>query len=140
MAADLNARSDLLARFLAAAAARPFQYGAHDCGLWLADWVSLSRQIPDPAAHLRGGYDDVESALALCGPLGLARTVDRLAGALGLARTQEPRAGDIAVIRLERRGPAYGAIRSRCGFAILGEPGERLCAPPFARVIAAWRV
>jgi hypothetical protein len=46
---------DLLAGFIEARRSRPFEWGANDCCLFAADWITLATG-KDPASELRGKY------------------------------------------------------------------------------------
>jgi hypothetical protein len=128
-----------LSRFLHRAAARRFRLGRHDCGLWLADWVLEVRGI-DPAAPVRGRYDDERSLERLLPPGGLPRLFDRLFREAGLIRTIQPAIGDVAIIAVHR-GPPTGAIRTARGYVMLAER-RGVCSVPAnrMRLIAAWKV
>jgi hypothetical protein len=54
MAAGMT-RSQLLARFLEDAAARPFSWGEENCWFFVADWIALMTGR-DPAAPMRGTF------------------------------------------------------------------------------------
>lgn len=41
---------------LAEAAAKPFTWGTHDCGIWSVDTISKLREVPSPADRWRGRY------------------------------------------------------------------------------------
>lgn len=135
--ADLLERD--LARFLHDAAARPFELGQHDCGLWLADWCIIRRGV-DPAAPVRGRYHD-QASLELLLPIGgLPRLFDRLFRQAGLLRTIKPTIGDVAMIAFLQTAPT-GAIRTARGYALLAD-GSGVGSVPADRVrlIAAWKV
>lgn len=136
--------SDKLAAFLHEASSRKFEWGRFDCGLWLADWYVFATGSADPAAHLRYAYSDEASCKALCGALGPARVVHRIAKNAGLKRTYAPMRGDIAVLRNKDNTLVVGAIATRLGYAFLGiggglniEPKDRL---PNVRVLASWKM
>lgn len=135
-----NSPETILAEFLRDRAGRTWSWGDNDCGLWLADWVSRLRGVPDPAADLRGRYGDEASCRALLGPVPYPVLVGRLARAVGMARTNEPAPGDIAIID----GPAgdgvpVGAIRTAGGWAIVSKGrGVRRVPDEEVRVIFAW--
>jgi hypothetical protein len=131
----------LLAQFLRDAAGRPFVWGQFDCGLWLADWVRLSRGLSfDPAEHFRGRYSDGRSALRALGHSGLGSTVADIAARCCLETTSDPMRGDIGLVRLvgER---ATGAIAGAGGWWLF-DNGRGICRAPVAMldVPAAWRV
>lgn len=80
-----------LAACLAERAARPFDWGTHDCCMFAADCV-LACTGTDPAADLRGSYDSV---------LGAANTVQELGG--------------LAVIAADRLGPEIAPALAQVG-------------------------
>jgi hypothetical protein len=127
-----------LATFLSADAARPFEWGVRDCGLRLADWV-LARHGVDPAADVRGAYNNADELAVLMGWGGLPRFVDRLARHAGLERVSEPKPGDIAVISL-REQPPQGAIRLDRGWSILADGGVARVPDAGVRILGAWSV
>jgi len=133
---ELDAR---LAEFLDQAARTPFDYGAWDCCLWVADWIQLRRGV-DPAAHLRGRY---ASALGCARVLKRGGGVEAVFGACvtaaGLAPTCAWRAGDVGVVEAHTlKGPEpVGAICTGPRWAVLACPG--ILVAPF-RPLAAWEI
>jgi hypothetical protein len=137
--------SDRLTRFLNHAAATPFQWGQHDCLLWLADWLAERRGL-DPASELRGKYSTILQAARIVREAGgMERLVDISTRAMGISRATPGARGDIAVIRVggeggEHFGNAAGAILLGGSAALICQAG--LVMPRLADVdlIAAWRV
>ncbi len=125
--------------FLWCAAEKRFQWGQWDCGLWLADWLMFGTGKPDPASDLRGKYHDAESCLALCGPLGFPRMIQRIADNAGLERTRSPQRGDVAVIRTRPGNVAVGAICLGKSWAYIGQRGG-VSSVSDVRVLSAWRI
>ena len=95
-----------LAAYLAAARARAWAWGRHDCTIWVADWCLLRWGI-DPAQGLRGAYATEAEARALTAPGLVATVAPRMQG---LAVTHAPRPGDVGVILV--RGDEVSAIRA----------------------------
>lgn len=122
-----------LAALLAASEARPFEWGQHDCGLFVADAVQAITGH-DPGADLRGRYRCAAGAARLLKPLG---------GVPGLARSRfgdeippalaQP--GDVGLMLDEGR-PTLLLCLGGC-WAGPGEQG--LARVPAARVAQAWR-
>ncbi len=140
------ALSEMLRSFLAREAARPWEMGEHDCGLWLADWYVFATGAPDPAAHLRGWHRGPGARRA--GDAIVLRHLRVVARTLGLLRTTMPLPGDIAALCLcePRARIAVGAIRVERGWIVpAGEPATfGLTKVPDdldrARVVAAWSI
>lgn len=137
-----------LARFLADDAGRDHEWGTHDCGLRLADWIAVRTGI-DPAASVRGTYHDRESFEACHGRGGLLRLAARLCARAGLKQTRTPCEGDIAVLAAGPRGGRLliGAIRTAKGWSVPGggadgtaARGVTLVEPDTFTLVAAWRI
>lgn len=126
----------LLADYLRNAAREPFQWGVRDCGLFLADWVSIARGI-DPAARLRGTYSDDEGAVRAMGKRGLPGIVMALARDAGLRRTQSPSPGTVAVLRGEKS--AVCAIYTARGWAVR-DAKSIIVVPPGPHIVCAFEV
>lgn len=130
--------AELLARFLTDQARRPFVWGVSDCAMFIADWVSIARNVPDPAAGLRGCYSDRCGANKLIGGR-LALTVEFCAARAGLAvSTSAPAIGDIAVLR----GPGGDlcAIRTAIGWAVRDDRKIRVIPLRGTEVLQCWTV
>ncbi len=128
---------EVVATFLARLAAEPFAFGRLDCCLALADWWAFARGV-DPAAHLRGTYDDeasCEQVLAAGG--GLLEVVRGIAAGAGALPTDKPVPGCAAVVAFN--GRHWGAIMTPGGrWAI--KLGDGLCALRSCCVVQAWTV
>lgn len=127
-----------LVAFLRAEAARPFDWGDHDCGLRLADWYVAKTGKPDPAAHLRGTYSGIRDCRALYGFAAVLRQTRHIMRALALPRVSEPKEGDIAVLRV--LDAAVGTIRVPAGWSVLSPHGLTRLTDDEARAIAIWRI
>jgi hypothetical protein len=130
----------IAADYLARAAGTRFRWGAHDCCLWIADWLVL-RGHADPAADLRGRYRTARGAARVLsrhgGVPGLFASRAALAG---LPRTEAPVAGDIGVVQVtDLAGDAKpaGAICTGARWACLAPTG--LLVFP-ATPLSAWSV
>ena len=124
--------------FFRHAAARGFEAGRHDCGLWLADYAMAQMDIPDPCPELRGLDDAAWRSTANQ----LPRVVARVCRRIGAVRIEavDARSGDIGVIARHLTAPT-GAIRDAVGWAQLTATGV-VVAPllPGDRVLAVWRL
>jgi hypothetical protein len=90
-----------LKRFLRDIARRPFIWGVSDCELTLADWV-LAVEGWDPAADLRGTYDDEAGAAAVMAEAGGA--VAMISRQLRRPPCTDVRSGDIGLIEVMGAG------------------------------------
>jgi hypothetical protein len=116
--------------------ARPFVWGQHDCGLFVADAVDAVTGW-DPAAGLRGTYATRRGAYRALVPWGgLVGFAQHCAVQVG-AETVRPagaKRGDIGAVRFDA-GPALGVVY---GFGIW-VPGPRgLVELPRERILTAW--
>jgi hypothetical protein len=129
-----------LAAFLRRAATRQPAFGVFDCGLLIADWC-MEILGTDPAAALRGRYENLEAALALTGERSLPGLFDAQLKAVGVKRTGAPIYGDAAVIRLAD-GAARGAIVTS-GYVVIGGGagiGLSRVSRRHARRVCAWSI
>lgn len=131
---------NLLQEFLAEQALLPGKWGQRDCCLLAADWIA-SRIGSDPAADLRGAYEDYFGAYKIIKRNGgFLVMVEGFAKRLNLDETDDPLTGDVGVVNapIERVGiPEVLAIRAGklwCSRALHGlVAGEFHC-------IKAWRI
>lgn len=122
----------------------PFQLGHTDCVLVLCDWVHRVKGH-DPAAHIRGMYDDWQSCERVTGwvrdPVG---AVDALWDTIGgLPRTQRPRPGDVAVIHapsVDRFRPAGALWMGACWACKSRDGAVTLALDAVPQVMAIWSV
>lgn len=87
-----------LGAYVQRTATLPWQWGAQDCTIWVADWCLIRWGI-DPAARYRGRYDDEAGALTLISA-GLLETINP---EIPLRRMDDPAEGDIGVIEIMGR-------------------------------------
>lgn len=99
--AGIEARARQLESYLASARNAPFIWGSHDCALFAADWVA-ERMGVDPAADLRGRYDDEAGARELLGD-DAAAAIAALAAEAGLEELSPrfARRGDVLLFDQE---------------------------------------
>ncbi len=130
-----------LPEFLFHAAARPFQWGQFDCALWLADWYMAATRQPDPAAWLRGAYDDETSCRAKFGNAAAARMLHEVARRIPLVRTADPFFGDIGAVEIPLpRQQICGAIRARSSWVLLKPNGLVRIPDDQCRTVMAFRI
>ena len=85
----LTVLNSLLPAFIRAEATREWIWGEHDCGLWLADWVSFATGIHDLGRFLRGRYASEAELIAIFGRAYCAKTFCPVFDA-ALPRTRDP--------------------------------------------------
>lgn len=102
-----------LQTYLRRASGIPFQWGTHDCYLFICSWAKELCGA-DPAAGFRGSYDCWEEASDLCRANGLLRTTNERLRLCGFRRVYgKARLGDIGYIRTH--AGMTGAIRGNYG-------------------------
>lgn len=126
-----------LGDYLAGAARKPFVWGAHDCSLWVADWVAL-RAGYDPAEPYRGRYTTARGCARLITRAGgLVALWGRALAALQSIQCAEP--GDVGIVHL-RRGDRLSHAGAICTgperWAAFTEVGLSVGT---ATAVAAWR-
>ena len=131
----------VLARELAAAAAKPFAWGSHDCCLF-ACGVCKALCGKDPAESLRGTYSDAAGAEAVIAAHGgdLAALGREFAARYGLAEVPpaQARRGDLGLAEAGgMRGLAVVDLSGQAA-AIASESGFRRIPRRYWRT--AWRV
>lgn len=121
---------DRLTNFLLAATETPFEWGRHDCALWLADWWHENHGT-DPAAHLRGTYSDESGKdFVVIGSGGLTELVSGLARSVGAVGVAIPRAGDFGIITVAGHEfcaiwqGEYWAVRAPRGITMVSRPSS----------------
>jgi hypothetical protein len=91
-------REKKLSLYLEEATKLQWQWGLHDCALWMADYVARVRG-GDPGAEFRGKYaSEFRCGLFLARRGGLLKVVGDVAASIGLSETDDPKRGDIGVI------------------------------------------
>lgn len=133
----------MLADFLDTMAASPFEDGAADCGLTVADWVMVATGCPDPAHDVRGRYRTAmgrERMVRRAG--GLVALVERCAARANLPDQANPVREDIGVIRVGDQTLAGICLgRAKAGWMRWAlKTREGLSVVPSDEVLRAWRV
>lgn len=135
-----------LAAYLENASKRRWQYGAHDCCTFMADWI-IASGLPDPMADRRGTYASVGEYRKLIKGEGglLASCVSRFA-AIGLQASEKPKAGEVALVmapfairksKLLWRATGAVCVSERMR-AVVGSSAA-LTVAPFP-IVRAWRL
>lgn len=104
----------------------------------LANWWRVARGI-DPAAHLRGTYDDEKSCDRVIREAGgVLAIVQGIADRVGAPETEAPGPGDFAVVEfLDRQ---WGAIMTPAGRWAVKIGEGRFAALRTCKVLRAWQV
>jgi len=131
----------VLKQYLSEAASLRFQWGAHDCMLFAADWAARLTGA-DPAAAWRGSYASADEAAALLerhgGPRGIVACGLRDIG--GWTQTVQPRAGDICIVQAPTRGGCLahvaGVVAGRERVALVTARGLVIAPAP---IVEAWQ-
>ena len=116
-----------LPRFLADAAAKPFQFGDWDCVITLANWIAWRTGV-DVAADIRGTYSDDAGWVAIVlREGGMANFISGRAAKVGWVRKESPELGDIGLLRTRdnlRVGGIWDGRRfwAKIGNGITGAP------------------
>lgn len=106
---------DHIYAYLAECASRPFQWGVHDCCLFVCDWVNL-RLGRDLAREFRGGYTTAIGARRLIDQRGGLETIiaDAIANTpIELINPRMAERGDAALCEDSPHGPALGLCIGR---------------------------
>ncbi|TCU34173.1 DUF6950 family protein [Rhizobium azibense] len=127
-----------LGSFLADNNARPWQPGKVDCCIVLADWA-IWLGHSDPAAHLRGAYDNDEGFRAIIAAhQGAVPVVSVCVANIGGQPTSKPERGDIGVIgsttNIHRQ---FGAIHDGKSWLVRMHGGFGQMT---AKILAAWKI
>jgi hypothetical protein len=130
---------DALAGFLREATARRFEYGAHDCALFCADWVRLRKGV-DPAAAWRGHYQTaLGSARLIKRHGGLVALFDAYLSEAGAVRYASLRRGDVAIV--ESGGALVSGVVTDPCIACLGvERGVVIRHRDLVSFVAVWSI
>jgi len=118
----------------------PFEWGVCDCCLVVADWVWRVKG-QDPAAHIRGMYDDVVSCERLTGfirhPVDAIEACAQTIG--GLPRVETAGKGDIAILRrLDAPARPFAGVWTGTHWAGKAQDGVTVLDPRVAQPIAIW--
>lgn len=127
--------------FLERATARRFQWGVHDCALFVADWAIATRGA-DPAAKWRGRYRTERGAFAIIRAAGgLEALLDAGLAAIGGVRTEAPVRGDVGIVPVHTpEGRREGACAVALGEGLWALPGGEGLRAVTAFAVAAWRL
>ncbi|AYD00032.1 hypothetical protein [Neorhizobium sp. NCHU2750] len=130
---------DALSAFLAHNASQPWSPGSEiDCCLVLAEWA-IWLGHPDPAAWLRGTYEQGQGQIdALITGGGAVALVERCAMSIGGVPVDCPRRGDIGVVgssKLITR--QFGVIHDGNGWLTRTRDGF---VPVTAKTLSAWKI
>lgn len=125
-----------LAAFLRRSAGERFVWGGRDCCLWAVEWIIEMRGV-DPAASLRGTYDDARACARILaaydGVVGIAR---EYFAAAGLAETDAPELGDVVAVRAtDAKGRASDALG-----ILTASAGRVACKAPIGITVAPWPI
>lgn len=137
---------EILAGHIAAARARAFEWGVHDCCVFACDGI-LAMTGLDPMAPARGRYRDGREAAAILreiGGLGLPEAADYLMAGLGAPAIHPVYAqrGDLVLID----APVLGGDRDWCLGLIAHDGRVAVAAPaglsfyPARAAARAWRI
>ncbi|MGR9056086.1 DUF6950 family protein [Rhizobium leguminosarum] len=132
------ATADVLAAFIADNNERAWRPGQVDCCMFLASWAMWLGH-PDPAAHLRGMYDDDAGFKAIIAEAsGVVPVVKRCVDSIGGSQVSAPRCGAIGVIgsstNIQRQwGAVFDGNRWLVRF-------RDIVAPMTARALAIWEI
>lgn len=120
--------------FLAAQTELPPRPGA--CCRIVDDWIYARLGYSALAKYGREYTTDVDVAVWLAEPGGMAVAVNRVMRACGIAKTKEPRAGDVGLVVYA--GLLRMAIHS--GKAWISRDEKGFVAAPLTAAIKAWRI
>ncbi|WP_312795539.1 DUF6950 family protein [Tianweitania sp.] len=135
-----RARSALLA-YLDWAGKQPWEWGKRDCTLFAADWARhLDGYKRDPAAGIRGTYDDADSgAQIIAAHGGIVALGHRFLTPLGWEAVENPVDGDIGIVEAPTAGgmKLLPALRFGPMWSVRSVFGVRTTRLPH---VAAWRL
>ncbi|WP_246710982.1 hypothetical protein [Mesorhizobium sp. RMAD-H1] len=127
----------MLGRFIDQHMTRAWSPGDTDCILALADWC-VELGYSDPAADLRGTYDDEIGFQAIIDAAGgVVPLIDSRAALIGVERAALPEIGFVAVIGSPANvSRQWGAIWNGSGWSVRFKDAYPSCA---AHALAIWR-
>ena len=122
----------MIGGYIRSASAKQFDWGAHDCSTFCADWRVLLGHA-DPMADIRGKYHDEASGLGLIYEGGglLKLWSDRMP-----EPDKNPIAGAVAVVSL--RGEELMALYSGERWIFLMDSGIRALNLPSDKILRVW--
>ena len=122
----------MIGGYIRSASAKQFDWGAHDCSTFCADWRVLLGHA-DPMADIRGQYHDEASGLGLIYEGGglLKLWSDRMP-----EPDKNPIAGAVAVVSL--RGEELMALYSGERWIFLMDSGIRALNLPSDKILRVW--
>lgn len=135
-------RMALLEDFIRHTHARPFEWGASDCSLMVADWC-VANGHEDPAAAWRGSYATEAECRALIAWRGdLVAVVAGCATVAGLKPISEPEFGCVAVVGSQSvLARQWSAIWNGRRWAVRWlSPSGPMWSPFAAKPLGMWRV
>jgi hypothetical protein len=122
----------------------PFEWGNHDCAIFVADCIKETTG-EDLAAECRGKYDSKETATALLWDLvgaGLEQYAEHIAELHGMKEVDiyYAQRGDM-VLYIQDSGPSLGIVSLDGQRALIAvENGDCLLRVPVLKCARAWRV
>ena len=122
----------MIGGYIRSASAKQFDWGAHDCSTFCADWRVLLGHA-DPMADIRGQYHDEASGLGLIYDGGglLKLWSDRMP-----EPDKNPIAGAVAVVSL--RGEELMSLYSGERWIFLMDSGIRALNLPSDKILRVW--
>ena len=122
----------MIGGYIRSASAKQFDWGAHDCSTFCADWRVLLGHA-DPMADIRGKYHDEASGLGLIYEGGglLKLWSDRMP-----EPDKNPIAGAVAVVSL--RGEELMSLYSGERWIFLMDSGIRALNLPSDKILRVW--
>lgn len=135
-----------LARYLSESEKKSFEWGVHDCALFVSGALQAMTD-EDPAAPYRGSYRSARGALSILRALSGTEVLDSLPGRFlpSLPVSESAQRGDICAVRLTRSPEGEDGFDAALGVCI----GAKVVIPaipkgfrylPLSSVIRAYRV
>ena len=121
-----------LCAYLGTCAARPFEWGRHDCALFLAGGIEAMTGI-DPARKLRGTYGSAKEGRARLKQMGFGSLIELVGQHLPEQPPLQAQPGDAALVDRKALGIVQGSL-----VYVLRREGLGLV--PLSRATQAWEV